>query len=312
MMEKWGDRKRSPCFFMDLNLLVIDIVYSTDAHVAWSVIMGSARRFDEEMKRLICHQRRAASCTNCSFSVDCPFPLLCGRQLSSDPDLVRRHQRPGVPFVFKCLSSCHSGPVQFRVVLIGPAIHYLSLFLELLWGSGGDKAGIKQIRCKQYQGDISIYDGSRSVDESRLPVLSAATLLDLATPEYADAKQLLLRIETPLRLMHKGHELMFFNPKLFVKAVVRRLSALFAYYGSAIDTEYFRLLAEQASQCLLLSEEVGARLQEKAVYRGVSGSFVLTGENIAQFGPILQLGSLLHVGKAASFGSGGYTLRVLL
>ncbi len=223
---------------------------------------------------------------------------LCRRTLSSDPELVRRHQKPGLPFV---LSVPCCGVLD--CLLAGPAIAELPAVVATVT----DLAGMPhppQLFALDYQGDVVL---QRPRGGAELPVLSLAGLLDLATPRYTACHCLQVQLQTPLRLMAEGRELRRFEPVRFARGVLRRFSSLVAHYGAAGNPETFIRLAELAGGMRL----VDARpLPAPQGQRGVLGSFTLQGPCDA-LGPLLDIGALLHLGKGASFGMGAFQIRPL-
>lgn len=231
-------------------------------------------------------------------SIEQHLASLCTRSLSSDPELVRRHQKPGLPFVF---SLPHCGMLD--CLLVGPAIAELSSVVTMVVDRGGMTSPC-QLFALDYQGGNVI---QRPGGGDELPVLSLAGLLDLATPRYTACKRLQVQLQTPLRLVAAGRELRQFEPVRFVRGVLRRFSSLVAYYGIAGDPETFIRLADLAGRM----QVVAARpLSVPQGQRGVLGSFEMQGP-CEDLGPILELGALLHLGKGASFGMGAFQIRPL-
>jgi len=239
-----------------------------------------------------------ASFTNRRAVIEHPLAQLCSRSLSSDPELVRRHQKPGLPFVFSL--PCHG---QLDCVLLGPAIAELSRILAVV-STSASLPMLASFTAYDYQGsavDLTADGG----DE--LPVLSLAQLLDMATPRYAACRRLRITLQTPLRLMAVGRELNCFDPARFVRSVLRRISSLSAYYGIAGDPETFARLADLAGALHVVEAKPVSAPQGK---RGVLGSYIVQGP-MGELGPLLELGGLLHLGKGASYGLGAFQITPL-
>lgn len=260
---------------MDLNLVRLQIPLNSSAERVMNTVFATDRA---RIERLLAP--------------------LCSRALSSDPELVRRHQKPGLPFVF----SVPQHDVM-DCLLLGPAIPELSRILTAV----AEIAELPEIRCFSacdYQGN-AMRLGADGGDA--LPVLSLAELLDMATPRYAGCRELQVTLQTPLRLTAAGRELTRFEPVRFARGVVRRLTSLAAYYGNAGIPERFAWLAEGAAAIRVtdarpLSAPVGQR--------GVLGRFILAGV-ANELGPLLELGGWLHLGKHASFGAGAFRVTPL-
>jgi hypothetical protein len=243
-------------------------------------------------------QRLAVALAGPGGTFEEPLAVLCSRSLSSDPELVRRHQKPGLPFVF----SLPAGGAT-DCLLIGPAIAELSRILSTLAAIAGTPP-LNSFCAFDYQGrEIPLTaDGG---DE--LPVLSAAELLDMASPRYGGCTRLRIKLQTPLRLVANGYELTRFEPSRFIRTVLRRLSSLAAYYGVAGDPETFMRLASLADKLRMTG---AGPLPAPSGRRGVLGSYTLQGP-CDEFGPVLELGGLLHVGKGAAFGLGAFQISPL-
>ncbi|MFA6823552.1 MAG: CRISPR system precrRNA processing endoribonuclease RAMP protein Cas6 [Geobacter sp.] len=223
---------------------------------------------------------------------------LCTRSLSSDAELVRRHQKPSLPFIFSL--PCEG---QLECLLLGPAIAELPRVLSTVAARAG-LAQLTSFGAYDYQGGLIELQAD---GEAELPVLSLAALLDLATPRYADCQRLRVTLLTPLRLVTDGRELSRFVAERFVRGVLRRISALTAYYGTAAAPEQFIRLASQAGALRLLEARP---LPAPRGARGLLGSFDLQG-SCSELGPMLELGGLLHVGKGASYGLGAFRISPL-
>ncbi len=221
------------------------------------------------------------------------LPYLCRRALATDPELVRRHQKPGLPFIFSIPSA---GSMQ--CTLLGPAIAELSLIVATV-ASLAHLPPISPLTALDYQGQtVPLRPAS-----AELPVLSLAQMLDLATPRYAGCRSIRVTVQTPLRLMAVGREQTRFDGSRFVRAALRRLSSLAAYYGVAADPELIiRLIGSSAALHLRDAQP----LPPGRGWRGMLGSFSLAGESCQELGPWLEVGSLLHLGKGAAFGQGAF------
>lgn len=285
---------------MDLNLVTLQLTLPAEALAKLTQLLGSALRFEAALRALVCN-RDDRECTGCPQNGSCPFVLLCGRMLSSDPELVRLYQRPGAPFILGPLQQTESGQLELSLVVLGPAIHHVALFVQAIEQSL-DATGVCQVAVCDYQNQQCTLTDLSSGGLADMPVLSAATLLDLATPRFASCQQIQVTITSPLRMLHQGRELNRFEPGLFVKAVLRRISSLAAYYGKSADPDLFRRYAQSAERFRLLSQSV-----QQQGRRGVSGRFVLEGP-CNELGPLLSLGGLLHIGKGAAYGNGAFTV----
>ncbi len=239
-----------------------------------------------------------------SSAIEASLGQLCLRQLSSDPELLRRHQKPSVPFVFELPAHSKAGISSVALLLMGPSIPCLSLFIDAIENHSG-KEGIISIKALDYQGsatDISC-DG-----DTELPVLSAADILELEVSNYSGCPRILIEISSPLRIYSEGRELSRFDPSLFVRSMLRRVSSLAAYYGNGSDPDKFRELAFMAGS---LKARYCGETEMSFKKRGLTGIYEISGNCLDELGPYLALGSIFNLGKGASFGMGKFTSEPL-
>lgn len=227
-----------------------------------------------------------------------PLAVLCGRPLSNDPELARRHQKPGLPFVLampeETLLTCQ---------LLGPAIAELRSVVATI-------AAVAGMPCPAQVAALDYQETAHPValdGDSDLPVLSAAELLELAAARYCGCRQARLELLSPLRLVADGRELTRFEPARFLRTLLRRISSLAAHYGTAGSPEPFIRLAQLAGEIAVSHSHAEAKAPAK---RGITGSFLLRGD-LSELGPLLELGGLLHLGKGAAFGNGRFRVTPL-
>ena len=282
---------------MDLNIAKLIISVKPDCFGELvKKLAGSGRGFEQALRNAACiHSGQV--CETCVDADHCSFSAIAGRRLSTDPELVRRHQRPGLPYLFSFPAELYAESA-FALTLLGPAIQHIPPIIEAIGSLGETKPLVSAV-------DIcgTRTSGSSLPDLAELSILSAADLFESANFRYHGAKGLLLEIWSPVRLMQDGFEQGRLDPQLFIKAVIRRVSALAAYYGTAGDAEMFRGVASVAEQVRLADFRPVFVPAHLARLRGVKGSCRLTGD-FSLLGPLLELGSSLNLGKGAAYGQG--------
>jgi len=292
---------------MDLNLVRLHISLTPQA-VQDSVLLlsGKGAGFEDALRSVCCVQKNQ-SCPICPIASNCVVPSLISRQLSHDPELVRRYQKPGLPFVFCELSDIdhHNGALGLN--LLGTACGHLSLFLKSLNKLTATDA-CSCLTAFDYQDGAVQLDQAYPEAADNLPVLAAADLLRLYSHRFSCCKKIRLDLLTPLRLIRDGRELSRLDPQHFIRTLLRRISSLAVYYGGGVDLEYFRYLAQSAASVSLVRQ-----LPSKTtgvLQRGITGSYELTGP-FEELGPFLTLGEQLHLGKGAAFGMGAFAVEVV-
>ena len=200
------------------------------------------------------------------------------------------------------------------LVLMGRALALLPTVLQA-WALALRRGlGREQARCtlvavhdEKSAQPLSNLDGQLSNLDATLP--PARPLATAAT----------LHFYTPLRLQVQGkpvpaHAL---TARDLLVALARRTQLLRdVHLGAAAPQQDFSTLSAQAAAIALEPHDLrwfdwgrySQRQQQEMQLGGLLGSVTLRGE-LAPFAELLHLGQWLHVGKNASFGLGGYTLK---
>ena len=292
---------------MDLNLVRLSL--SIESHV-WSAIAplltGKGAAFEETL-RMVCCSQKNQSCHHCHLVQSCSASVLVARQLSKDPELVRRHQKPGLPFVFSQHMYGSQENHLIDLTLLGTACDYLPLFIKALQQLYGNTT-CRNLIAYDYQHAAIALEIDRLDTITNLPVLASTELLTQNIQRFTCCERLRLDLITPVRLMKDSRELNCFNPQHFIRSFLRRLSSLAVYYGDGIDQEQFRKLAELTASVRLVRQLSG--IVGDSNLRGVTGSFELSGP-FDELGPYLALGEYLHLGKGAAFGMGAFEVHVI-
>jgi hypothetical protein len=111
-------------------------------------------------------------------------------------------------------------------------------------------------------------------------------------------------LKSSLRLVRNGRELNRLEPVFFIRSVLRRISALAAYYGGGADPEFFRYLSKLAEE-VRLARSFAEQDVFPETLREINGSFEMSGP-FDELGPMLVVGGMLHVGKGAAYGKGAF------
>lgn len=283
---------------MELNLAIIVLTLRlTQARDQWG-LFDLKKHFSDAFRSEAC--RSKGECEDCSVP-DCAFAADFGQQLSSDPAVIKRHQKPSLPFILHPPLLSPKNPSETRVelslVLVGNAVTRIDIYLRSLRRvlAEGPVRGV--VETVTY-GDAA---GGRSGEPVIVP---AADFLAQPFPEGP----LLLQLKTPLRLVHEGMPVREFSFPLFMRTLLRRVSSLAGYYGAGESEADFRMLSRQAEEVVVGRPSFRTeRWKGSSRMEGITGSCLLRGA-IADLYPFLRLGELLNVGKGAPFGFGSFTL----
>jgi len=300
--------------FLDLNLVHIVLEVSSDDQVSLiSQMYDAVRRFESCFKSVCCTQSDL-SCHRCvEQSERCPYRSVFGQTLSHDPYVVRRHQKPPLPFTFKIskierASSC----IEISIVIAGNAIQYVSIFLDafnLLVASVGENNGVdiavSGSWCLDYQG------GRHELNAPSLSLVLLSGLEILQSTLYSDAIRIYL--ESPLRLLCSGSIAHSFDFTLMFRSQLRRCSSLFAYYGEGELELDYGFLSEAAERVTCLRNNSGftkPQWTNRVALSGMLGVVEFTDLADGML-PLLMLGSYFNAGKGAAYGMGVYRIEEL-
>lgn len=297
---------------MDLNLVQIGLEVSADAsELLLPHLYDALRRFDACFKAVSCFHGDL-QCGLCKENREsCLYRSVFGQELSTDPDLVRRHQKPPLPFAFKISkiatdSSCY----ELNIVIAGSAIQHTSVFLaaiDLMIASmaahNGVNISVSGRWCLDYQGGRNKFD----ILSHDLVLLSGLEILRAS--RHSDAARIC--VDSPLRLLYAGTIAHSFDFGSLLRSQLRRCSSLFAYYGEGeLDLDYM-FMSGAAERVVCLASDFGFRKPQWTRRPGLAG-VLGTGEfsGLADgMLPLLTLGSYFNAGKGASFGMGTYRVE---
>ena len=247
---------------------------------------------------------------SCIDSYSCPYHTAFGQELSADPELVRRHQKPPHPFAWQLPApgpDARGTATVCTLVLVGRAVTHLEDHLQAL---------DHLFHALPFNGYelVQVAIAGLAGEEERLPTLTRGALPALPQVTWGDLLReageppaaVTIQTLTPLRLLTAGRPSQTFDPSLFLRQVIRRCSALAECYWELGLEADFKALAELSRQVRIIDQNM--RWQGGATpLAGLSGSVRLTGE-LGDFWPWLQLGQLVNVGKGAAFGAGQFAL----
>jgi len=167
---------------------------------------GKGAVFEDALRQLCCAKPVCAP-ESCRLLQNCPISGLVARGVSPDPELLRRHQKPGLPYVFQI----RYGRDEFDLVILGSAIAELALFLDVLFPqfSGNKTFAVTAFDNQNSPVAISFDSDGSAVN---LPLLETSELLECSTPRFYTCRQIRIDLVTPLRMVRGGRELNRFDP----------------------------------------------------------------------------------------------------
>jgi hypothetical protein len=305
--------RRSDSVDLDFVRIECDVIADTPAQLT-AALYNSLRDFEVKFK-VACCPALMETCASCTEKIGCPHRIIFAQQLSADPEIVRLHQKPSLPFSLYVngpggdITSCTVG-----LVIIGSAVNYLEIFHAALIGMV-EAAVTAVLPPTEYRLTIYSldYQGVRHEIRSATSLTESIILLSgqhiLQNTVHSDSVRLTLT--SPLRLLQNGSIAHHFDFAMFLRSQLRRCSSLYTYYGSGKMDLDFTALSLAALNIAVLEDGIlytqphWSKLQNKA---GLTGSADLTGLVEPMFS-LLILGSYFNAGKGATYGSGSYRLE---
>lgn len=257
------------------------------------------------------------------------FKQLFEPPLSDDPVALKRYQKGAPAFVIVPssirLTDYSAGDLfSLEVRLFGNIAHYVPVLIELFVALG--KAGLRLDAGKFTLERVLASDAGGNATEvwhrSGAAALYNVPRLDLGwwlEGQPQSCRELELQFNTPARLLIHGRPM--FNPdmdKLF-PFILRRVTAmLYIHCGIEMDPLEFELAsALKGWRCVEnnlywydwrhLYSEYG---RSKPV-GGVCGNLRMQGDDSSSLLSVIQLGSLLNLGKNAAYGAGNYVISCM-
>lgn len=246
---------------------------------------------------------RRSDCTGCLLAPTCPFPATFGQQIAKDPEAVRRHQKPPLPFIFQFpllpFPPNRGKSFQLALHLVGSAVQHVADYINAVRVLVESKKGcVVKVEAEAPGG------GTTPIDAAGIPLLSSQDPV-LAGP--LSTETVTLQLLTPLKLVHEGRLLKNFNFAQFARSLMRRISSLAYHYEGAEPSLDYRWLS-QSSEAVETLEYSCSVVSWNGRPAGITGSAVFGGD-MEPFHLLLQLGMATHLGKGASFGFGSYRVE---
>lgn len=302
---------------MDLDIVRIECEATTNTPDQFLMLLHDSLKTFEAHFRDSCCSAYQKSCASCSQKSECPYGVVFSQKLSSDPDIVRLHQKPPLPFslYIKPLDS-NTSTITIGLVVIGSAVNYLEYFHAALLrmvetnvcsilNSVNNELHFYSL---DYHGDRHEITSVKSLPESVI-LLSGKYILQSTV--HSDSARLALK--SPLRLLSNGSIAQRFDFAAFFRSELRRCSSLWAYYGTGEMKLDFVKLSELSQNVILLNNKIiytSSFLPASHIKPGLIGSTECFGLVEPMFS-LLLLGSYFNAGKNASSGSGFYEIKAI-
>jgi hypothetical protein len=302
---------------VDLDFVRIECEISADIPAQLTAALYDALRNFEAQFKASCCLNLQEPCTSCRLNVECPYRVVFDQGLSSDPEIVRLHQKPSLPFSLY-ISGIDGNTLSCTVgiVVVGSAVNYIGLFhtvlLRIVAAGVHTVLPLDTITLRSYSLD---YQGARHEITPAAFMHESVILLSghhiLQNTVHSECVRLSLK--SPLRLLCNGSTAHRFDFATFFRSQLRRCSSLCAYYGTGeLDLDFVRL-SEAAQNVAVFVDNThytqppwSTRLNRA----GLVGTVECAGLVEPMFS-LLLLGSYFNAGKGAAFGSGFHQVEVI-
>lgn len=247
--------------------------------------------------------------------------------LPADPLLRKQVQKPS-PALVLAPDCTVAGPIEagrtmvLPVLLLGSGIHALQPFIELIRELGTlgfycNRGRFKLVRLEAEQAAGSTvplpFD---SIDQAPL----APPLCDLGwwlERQVQTGVPLRIDLSSPLRLLRQGKPLFKASFGEIFPFILRRVTGMLASHAGVDNICSPTTLIAAAGQVKELENSLRwfdlrslQRDRGEQKLGGLMGHLLLEGDALSELLWVLQIGSLLNLGKGASFGHGQYGLCV--
>lgn len=268
--------------------------------------------------RLAACALRKNDCSSCLLAKRCVYSLAFEAPKGGDSS-YKKSPTPPHPYVLEpplALQKEYAEGEDFEIglLLFGEMNNYLPYFVYAVENMGQDGIGtsrekgfspfhVQKVTCQ----DQTIYDGKNKVLSDDVSPKS----MQVVAGQAGGKGELRLDLVTPLRIKNfnaLATELPF---HLLVRAVLRRLSALYSVYGGGEPDLDYKGLVYRSQEVNLIKDNsrwmdwtrYSSRQGKTMQFGGIVGNVVYQGD-IKEFLPLLEIVRLVHVGKQTVFGLG--------
>jgi len=276
--------------------------------------------FGRALKNVVC-TLKAQECSECLLKERCVYALVFETQVSTETPKRSRIASLPHPFVIEPpldteTNFSKGSSFDFHLLLFGETNRNLPYFIYAFEQMG--KVGIGR-RIDGKRGHFSLDEvraDSRPIYSSSDQKLNTdnifqALSLDGAKVSLDEYFKLTVHIITPLRIKFKNKLKADLPFHVMVRAMLRRVSSLFSCYGDGEPELDYRGMVKRSEDVRIVEDNLRwhdckrySFRQEKAMLMGgIVGSITYEGK-IGEYMPLIDLCSIVHLGKQTSFGLG--------
>jgi len=307
---------------IDILKLILNLKCQDDIFLprfASTTIRGA---FGTRLKRTACTQYRSGGvCQDCLLKNVCIYSYIFENHFNIDGNSLDIAEPPH-PFIL--MAPFNKTPVlypkgsslQWNLNVFGSRINEIIPYIILTAEKMGS-AGLGRDRGKFLIDNIIalanndahvVYHNANKTLKLPLPTIK----LDINAVVCDQVKKVRLRFLTPVRIKRQGDYIKEANFYDIIVNIYRRYSLIVKYYQQdQPDVKVNKTLLEKAKEIKIIESDLrwkaysrySGRQKRRMALGGFIGEMVVTGD-LSQFLPLINIGTLINVGKSTSFGFG--------
>lgn len=312
---------------MIIRYLHFTFTLQADEEIILPAYKGSALRggFGSIFKKIVCVTKKE-SCSNCILKAQCAYSYVFETSPPGGTDLMAMGKYEAIPrpFVIEppedARRSYRDGEeINFNLILIGRAIHYLPYFIIVFDEFG--RMGIGKYKGKFHLKEIHnrkrlIYSEKEKnlklIDPEVIEIPEEFALSE----EFSHEMDLTVDFFTPVRIKHQRDLVADLEFHVLIRSILRRLCLLSYFHGEMKEPAWKQKEIIEAAKEVRIKrkslrwydwERYSGRQKTKMMLGGLVGQISYEGK-IGPFLPFLRATEIFHVGKGTAFGLGKYRI----
>jgi len=260
-------------------------------------------------------------CSKCHNKLVCPYTYCFSYHNPEQEGWMKGIETKPNPFVIEPPLNGKTrylpkDTLQFGILLIERSIDFLPYFIVSLQKMGDNGLGFRRGRFELVKVENES-TGDIIFEKEHFNIVEPQRILWSDETGKYPAEELSLYFLTPFRFKMEGKIYDSLNFEIIMRNIFRRASMLAASYGNKVWELNYKSFLEDARQIAIKKadlrwydwERYSNRTQCRIAMGGIKGEIIFKG-NLTPFIPFIQLGSIIHIGKACTMGLGKYYYKI--